>query len=128
MAKRGLSSVSTVQAQLAVDSAAPVHQSHIPGSDGISRPRICIITPYSAQVDEIKSRLRDALGKELCRDLIEVRSQSAATGGEWDVVIFCFVRDGKMGFLSKTNRINVLLTGPKFLSLNIFDAGFFDNP
>ncbi|KAG6368219.1 hypothetical protein INS49_002420 [Diaporthe citri] len=126
--KRGLNSVSTVQARLAVDYAARIHQSQIPGSDGISRPRICIITPYSAQVDEIKARLREASDKELCRDLIEVRTQAAATGGEWDVVILCVVRDEKMGFLSETNRINVMLTRSKFLSIDIFAAEFLERP
>lgn len=126
--KRGLSSASTIQARLAVDYAALIHQSQIPGSDGITRPRICIITPYSAQVDEVKTLLRRASPKELCHDLIEVRTQTSATGGEWDVVILSFVSDQNMGFLSETNRINVMLTRSKFLSIDIFDANFFDSP
>lgn len=128
MVKRGLSSVSEIQARVALDYAALVHQSHIPGADGMSRPKICIITPYSAQVDEIRSQMRGLSDKELCHDLVEVRTQTASTGGEWDVVILCFVRDGKMGFLSETNRINVMLTRAKFLSIDIFDTQFFDKP
>lgn len=128
VAKRGLSSASAIQARLAVDYAALIHQSQIPGSDGITRPRICIITPYSAQVDEVKTLLRRASPKELCHDLIEVRTQTSATGGEWDVVILSFVSDRNMGFLSETNRINVMLTRSKFLSIDIFDANFFDSP
>lgn len=126
--KRGLSSVNPQQARIAVETAAKIHQSHIPGSDMIHRPTICIITPYSAQVDEIKTKLRTMSSKELCHDRIEVRTQTSSTGGEWDVTILCFVRDTGMGFLSESNRINVMLTRPKYLSVDIMDENFYRKP
>lgn len=126
--KRGLSSVNVVHARLAVEIAARIHQSHIPGSDKLTRPRICIITPYGAQVDETKNQLRTLSSKEICHGLVEVRTQTSSTGGEWDVVILCLVQDSNMGFLSETNRLNVMWTRARYLSIDIFDEYFYRRP
>lgn len=48
-----------------------------------------------------------------------------STGGEWDVVILTFVRDEKMGFLSEINRLNVMWTRAKYLSIDIMNEDFF---
>lgn len=104
---RGVSSINQVQARLAVELAAKIHQSGIPGSTG-GRPDICIITPYAAQVTEINSFLRLASSKELCKELISVRTQSNATGGEWDVTILVLVRDDTMGFLGDKHGLNIM--------------------
>lgn len=128
MGKRGLSPVNSTQARLAVEYVAKIHQSQIPGIDGVNRPTICIITPYVAQVDTIKGLLRTLSNKEYCEELVEIRTQAAATGGEWDVVILCFVRDASMGFLAETNRVNVMLTRPRLFSVDILDEEFFKKP
>lgn len=80
---RGRSSINQIQARLAVDMAAKIHQSGIPGTNS-GRPEICIITPYAAQVTEIKS-LRRASPQKLCK-LISVRTQSNVVQkpADWD--------------------------------------------
>lgn len=124
----GLSSVNLLQAGRAVDLAALVHQAGIPGKDDSRRPTICIITPYSAEVDEIRRAMRKLSDQEVCKELIEVRTQTAATGGEWDVVINVFVRDSTMGFLSDHFRLNVMWTRSRYLNIDVMDVDFFHNP
>lgn len=121
----GLSSIDLIQAQRAANFAALVHQSGIPGKDDSRRPTICIITPYSAQVDEIRKFVRKLSPQEACRELIEVRTQTASTGGEWDVVINVFVRDESMGFLSDHFRLNVMWTRARYLVIDIMNLDFF---
>lgn len=78
----GLSSVDIIQAQRAVDFATTIHQAEVPKEFSPHHPTICIITPYAAQVDEIKKRLHKLSNQEICRELIKVRTQTAATSGE----------------------------------------------
>jgi hypothetical protein len=128
MTKKGFSPENKNQARLAVELAARAHQSHIPGPDEIHRPTICIIAPYTAQVDLIKTYLRKLSDKEICHALVEVRTQAGATGGEWDGTINTFVRDTNMGYLAETNRLNVMWTRPKLWSIDIFDVTFYERP
>lgn len=107
--------------------AARIHQSHIPGSDIVSQPTVCIITPYSAQVDEIKTCLQSMSSKELFHDLIEVRTQTAATGGEWDNTITFYTRINGKGILSEANRLNFMLTRAKYVAMDIFDETMYSS-
>lgn len=50
--KIGTSSVNYIQADLAVDMAAQIHQSGLPGRD-LRRPSIAIITPYAAPLSDL---------------------------------------------------------------------------
>lgn len=123
----GTSPINRPQAFLTVYYAAMIHQSGIPGSNG-QRPTICIITPYAAQKAVIKQALDQVSDREICRELIEVRAQNAATGGEWDIVINTFVRESSMGFLGDTWRLNVMMTRAILWNLDIVDRPLWDKP
>ena len=74
-------------------------------SNGVQPFDIVILTPYSAQLGLIKSLLNN--------NHVEVSSIDAFQGREKDIVIFCTVRANdcnSLGFISDTNRMNVLLT------------------
>lgn len=109
VARLRLSSLNPFQAPRAARWVALAHQSGIPGVDGRRRPTVCIINPYQAQVPEIKEYHRELSAQEFHISYIEVRTQTAATGGEWDSVINVWIRDnGTMAFPQGTYRINVI--------------------
>jgi regulator of nonsense transcripts 1 len=81
---------------------------------------IGIVTPYSGQVQLIKSmiagdsELREALGRNPVS--IEVKSVDGYQGRERDLIIFSAVRSnrqGRIGFLQDWRRMNVALTRAK---------------
>lgn len=81
---------------------------------------IGIISPYTAQVQLIKSLIADhkSIHKQLAsRDIeLEVKSVDGYQGRERDVIIFSAVRSnrqGKIGFLQDWRRMNVALTRAK---------------
>lgn len=122
----GTSPINHAQAIIAVEQAAKIHQAGIPGMD-LRRPTICIITPYAAQASLIAQELSKLSPHEICRDRVFVRTQRAATGGEWDVTINVLVRDTTMGFLADPWRMNVMLTRPIYWSMDIIDIKLFED-
>ncbi|GAX84803.1 hypothetical protein CEUSTIGMA_g12224.t1 [Chlamydomonas eustigma] len=98
-------------------------------SDSLAKLSIGIISPYSAQVDLIISKLgmrrstklgvgRPAFASEEeegCQ--VEVRSVDGFQGREMDVIIFSTVRSNNkdaIGFLKDPRRLNVAITRGKF--------------
>ncbi len=74
---------------------------------GVKEEQIGIITPYSAQVKEIKKRLE---AREL---FCETSSVDGFQGREKEVILISFVRanrEGRIGFLRDPRRLNVALT------------------
>jgi len=78
---------------------------------------IGVISPYSAQVQLIKSKLASDVslrdGLRNAQVSIEVKSVDGYQGRERDVIIFSAVRSNKrnsIGFLQDTRRMNVALT------------------
>ncbi|MBK9209367.1 MAG: AAA family ATPase [Anaerolineales bacterium] len=70
---------------------------------GVSADMIAVISPYSAQVRYLRERLPE----------IEIDSVDGFQGREKEVVIVSLVRsnrEGEVGFLSDTRRMNVALT------------------
>ncbi len=69
-----------------------------------------IITPYAGQVRAIKDNIPDRLSS------VEVRTVDGYQGREKEVIIFSCVRsnrEGNVGFLSDSRRLNVALTRAK---------------
>jgi superfamily I DNA and/or RNA helicase len=72
---------------------------------GLSKEQIAVITPYSAQVRLLREKLVDTK--------IEIDSVDGFQGREKEAVIVSMVRsnrDGDVGFLADTRRMNVALT------------------
>lgn len=117
-------SVNPDQARLAVEIAAKIHQANLPGMDD-QRAEICIINPYAGQVEELRNATRRLSDAEICKERVSIRTQTSATGGEWDVVMNAFVRDESKGVLSDKWRIDIVLTRAKLLGIDTLDAAFF---
>ncbi|CAI2302488.1 unnamed protein product [Caenorhabditis sp. 36 PRJEB53466] len=74
---------------------------------GLDAKEIAVIAPYYAQIEKIREAIRFPIG---------VNTVDAFQGHERQVVIFCLVRDNKegfIGFLNETRRLNVAITRAK---------------
>lgn len=97
--------------------------------DPFSPKTIGVVTPYSGQVQLIKSLIADdseitSMPKAAAAS-IEVRSVDGYQGRERDVIIFSAVRSnrrGNVGFLSDWRRLNVALTRARSALLVVGDA------
>ena len=78
---------------------------------GIDPEVIGVITPYSAQVNRLRSRFRADPSSPNAQ--VEVNSVDGFQGREKEVILISLVRSneqGDIGFLAETRRINVALT------------------
>jgi hypothetical protein len=77
--------------------------------------------------------LQDKLGRKFEKHeflSVTVKSIDGFQGGEEDIILISTVRsnkDGKVGFLSDTGRINVALTRAKYAVLNLALTHHFHN-
>ena len=72
-----------------------------------------LISPYKAQVQYLRSRLKADPGLRPLRDLLTVNTVDGFQGQERDVVFISLVRanaEGRIGFLSDLRRMNVAMT------------------
>merc|ERR1711871_779561 len=77
---------------------------------------IGVITPYSSQSRLLKRALRRQKHRQLGLNRIEVSTVDGFQGREKEVIIFTAVRSnelGKVGFLDKWRRMNVMMTRPR---------------
>lgn len=77
--------------------------------------RIGIITPYKAQLFELRSRFKSRYGESIT-DVIEFNTTDAFQGRECEIIIFSCVRassTGGIGFMTDIRRMNVGLTRAK---------------
>ncbi|CEJ91251.1 hypothetical protein VHEMI06975 [[Torrubiella] hemipterigena] len=77
--------------------------------------KIGIITPYKAQLYELRSRFRSRYGESIT-DIIEFNTTDAFQGRECEIIIFSCVRasaTGGIGFMTDIRRMNVGLTRAK---------------
>lgn len=77
--------------------------------------KIGIITPYKAQLFELRRRFQARYGENIT-DIIEFNTTDAFQGRECDIIIFSCVRasaTGGIGFMTDIRRMNVGLTRAK---------------
>ncbi|KAM0342341.1 hypothetical protein ACHAPQ_000069 [Fusarium lateritium] len=77
--------------------------------------KIGIITPYKAQLYELRNRFRARYGENIT-DIIEFNTTDAFQGRECEIIIFSCVRassTGGIGFMTDIRRMNVGLTRAK---------------
>ncbi|RDA87378.1 hypothetical protein CP532_6981 [Ophiocordyceps camponoti-leonardi (nom. inval.)] len=77
--------------------------------------KIGIITPYKAQLMELRSRFRARFGNDITDD-IDFNTTDAFQGRECEIIIFSCVRasaTGGIGFMTDIRRMNVGLTRAK---------------
>ncbi|KAJ4005069.1 DEAD-box type RNA helicase [Fusarium irregulare] len=77
--------------------------------------KIGIITPYKAQLYELRNRFRSRYGESIT-DIIEFNTTDAFQGRECEIIIFSCVRassTGGIGFMTDIRRMNVGLTRAK---------------
>ncbi|KAG5920493.1 hypothetical protein E4U53_003913 [Claviceps sorghi] len=77
--------------------------------------KIGIITPYKAQLFELRSRFQGRYGENIT-DIIEFNTTDAFQGRECEIIIFSCVRassTGGIGFMTDIRRMNVGLTRAK---------------
>ncbi|KND87274.1 Helicase SEN1 [Tolypocladium ophioglossoides CBS 100239] len=77
--------------------------------------KIGIITPYKAQLFELRSRFKSRYGEGIT-DFIEFNTTDAFQGRECEIIIFSCVRassTGGIGFMTDIRRMNVGLTRAK---------------
>ncbi len=85
-------------------------------SRGVVPAQIAVITPYRAQVAQLRKRLPDG---------VDVDTIDAFQGRESEVVVVDLVRSndlGEIGFLADTRRMNVALTRARRLLLVLGDS------
>ncbi|CAI8586116.1 unnamed protein product [Vicia faba] len=78
---------------------------------------IGIISPYNAQVYEIKEKVKQYTSKSNSEFSVSVRSVDGFQGGEEDIIIISTVRSngsGNVGFLSNRQRANVAMTRARY--------------
>lgn len=79
------------------------------------RGKIGIITPYKAQLFELRNRFKHRYGESIT-DIIEFNTTDAFQGRECEIIIFSCVRaspTGGIGFMTDIRRMNVGLTRAK---------------
>lgn len=84
-----------------------------------------IITPYSAQVDQLHKLAEASIILEPLYRLISINTVDAFQGQERDVIMISFVRSndkGEVGFLSDVRRTNVAMTRAKKKLIMIGDS------
>lgn len=77
--------------------------------------KIGIITPYKAQLFELRNRFKSRYGENIT-DIIEFNTTDAFQGRECEIIIFSCVRaspTGGIGFMTDIRRMNVGLTRAK---------------
>lgn len=77
--------------------------------------KIGIITPYKAQLFELRQRFKSRYGENIT-DIIEFNTTDAFQGRECEIIIFSCVRassTGGIGFMTDIRRMNVGLTRAK---------------
>ncbi|VUC33204.1 unnamed protein product [Clonostachys rosea] len=77
--------------------------------------KIGIITPYKAQLFELRARFKSRYGESIT-DIIEFNTTDAFQGRECEIIIFSCVRaspTGGIGFMTDIRRMNVGLTRAK---------------
>ena len=92
----------------------------------LMRPfEICIIAPYSAQIKLYWGLLKElsdlSQWQPLCLDQIRRSTVDGVQGGEFDLVIADLVRsnfNGHFGFITGPNRLNVLCSPAKMVSVS----------
>ena len=87
---------------------------------------IGVITPYSAQVSEIRKQLKKMEIGQAPNKRIEVSTVDGFQGREKEVIIISMVRSNaqnEIGFLSNEKRMNVAVTRAKRLCCLIGDSG-----
>ena len=87
---------------------------------------IGVITPYSAQVSEIRKQLKKMEIGQAPGKRIEVSTVDGFQGREKEVIIISMVRSNaqnEIGFLSNEKRMNVAVTRAKRLCCLIGDSG-----
>lgn len=87
---------------------------------------IGVITPYSAQVSEIRKQLKIMDIGQTAGKRIEVSTVDGFQGREKEVIIISMVRSNaqcNIGFLSNEKRMNVAVTRAKRLCCLIGDSG-----
>ena len=72
-----------------------------------------VISPYKAQVQYLRARIRANAALRPYRDLMTVNTVDGFQGQERDVIFISLVRaneDGQIGFLGDLRRMNVAIT------------------
>ena len=84
-----------------------------------------IITPYSAQVDQLHKLAEGSAVLEPLHRLITINTVDAFQGQERDVIVISFVRSnekGEVGFLADIRRTNVAMTRARKKLIMIGDS------
>jgi len=74
---------------------------------------IGVITPYTAQVKELRKALWNDNSKDFYKNC-EIKTIDGFQGREKDLIIFSCVRTNQIGFLKDYRRLNVAITRAKF--------------
>jgi superfamily I DNA and/or RNA helicase len=97
---------------------------------GVSPEEIAIISPYSAQVKFLTSRVLGDKGEPSALAALEIDSVDAFQGREKEAVIVSLVRsnhEGQLGFLADTRRMNVAMTRAKRKLIMVGDSATLSN-
>ncbi len=97
---------------------------------GVDPREIAIISPYSAQVKLLTGMLLGDQGDPGALASLEIDSVDAFQGREKEVVIVSLVRsnrEGQLGFLTDTRRMNVAMTRAKRKLILIGDSATLSN-
>ena len=97
---------------------------------GVPSSEIAIISPYSAQVKLLTGMLLGDRGDPGDLAAVEIDSVDAFQGREKEVVIVSLVRsnrEGQLGFLTDTRRMNVAMTRAKRKLIMIGDSATLSN-
>ena len=97
---------------------------------GVLPQEIAIISPYSAQVKLLTGMILGDQGDPKALTVLEIDSVDAFQGREKEAVIVSLVRsnrEGQLGFLTDTRRMNVAMTRAKRKLIMIGDSATLSN-
>lgn len=93
--------------------------------DGLAAADIGVISPYSAQVELIRTKLNLMKDQSLLHEMPEVSTVDSFQGREMPVIVISAVRSNpehEIGFLSEERRMNVAITRAQRLLVLICDT------
>ncbi len=96
----------------------------------IGKYTIGVITPYSAQRKYIQREVNKLNFNNINKSNIEINTVDAFQGSEKDIIIYSNVRsnkEGKVGFIKKQERVNVMFSRAKRLLIIIGDMEFVNS-
>ncbi|KAJ1323036.1 AAA domain-containing protein [Microdochium nivale] len=89
-------------------------------------PKVLVIAPYAAQVDEMLRQVSLMSPVEFCAAALDVRTVSDSMSEFGDFVIVLWTRTRSVGFCAQDDLVNVAITRSRCAEMHILDMSILD--